>query len=206
MVTSLQQPPRGQGCPHSHPTRNPELRTRNPLARPVPIFFLIAATRCNKLQPGATPGQNRRSGAATLNSVFGVPPSGGGQIPRSGATLTFKPETCLRSQAAFIRHKATQPGTVTWLNGYIVTTTPTRTRLSALPCGIIRHSRRCVHPGLTKDSKSRMQSFDLIQHPALNRDDRRLRIAKIPNPEPGTQKPEPASRIRFRCQRTSHPP
>jgi|SRR5579884_3171368 len=133
MVTSLQQPPRGQGCPHSHPTRNPELRTRNPLARPVPIFFLIAATRCNKLQPGATPGQNRRSGAATLNSVFGVPPSGGGQIPRSGATLTFKPETCLRSQAAFIRHKATQPGTVTWLNGYIVTTTPTRTRLSALP-------------------------------------------------------------------------
>jgi len=27
MVTSLQQSSRGQGCPRSHPTRNPELRT-----------------------------------------------------------------------------------------------------------------------------------------------------------------------------------
>jgi len=26
------------------------------------------------------------------------------------------------------------------------------------------------------------------------------------NPEPGTQNPEPLTRIRFKCQRTSHPP
>jgi len=89
---------------NKNPNAEPGTQSPEPASPPVPIF-LIAATRCNKLQLAATPGRNHAE--RCLQSCLPRAPK-----PYLSDTRRFYP---------------TQPGTVTWLNSYIVTITPTRT-------------------------------------------------------------------------------
>jgi len=83
-----------------------------------------------------------------------------------------------------IRNNATQPGTVTWLNGYIVTITPTRTRLSALPPN---RNPEPLRPARIEDGKNPPDSL----------------IAPIQHPASRIQRPASRTRIRFKCQRAA---